>query len=124
MRRTTTGNTRHLVTLDVIGSPVGDGDGGYTEGAVPLNPPTWYCSMASATAGREAPRAGTISATATHRLRGRFHPEISVRTRITFQDPHRGTTRVFAVESVETVEERGAELEVIAHEVVGEVGAP
>jgi head-tail adaptor len=119
MRRTTIGKARNVVTLAVEGAAVPDGDGGYTEGLVALVPATWYCAIDNVNAGLERQRAGTVSATATHRLRGRFHPEISVRTRITFLDPHRGgAARVFAVESVETIEERGGELEVVAHEVI------
>jgi head-tail adaptor len=124
MRRSTIGKARHLVTLDVAGQPVPDGDGGFTETDVPLNPATWYCSIESASAGQERRGAGTVSATATHRLRGRFHPEITVETRVTFVDAARGgLVRYFELESVENVDERGIELELVAHEVLDGTGA-
>lgn len=112
------GRTRQRVTVDgPTGSPTAEG--GYTETWTPLAPPDWYCEILAVGPTDERAVAGTVSATATHELRGRFHPGIDIRTRITFVDGHHGgTTRTFAVESVRNREERGAELSIIAHEVL------
>jgi hypothetical protein len=120
MKSTTIAKTRHLVRLDEPGPPVPDGEGGWTEGSVPLNPPAWYCSIEAATAyGMEREIAGTVSATASHLLRGRFHPGISTTTRIFLTDLHRGgVERRFEVESVRTLDEAGVQLAVLAHEVL------
>lgn len=120
MRTVTVGRTRHLVALDEPGPPVPDGDGGWTEGSVPLNPPAWYCSIEPASAYNvEREVAGTVSATASHLLKGRFHPGISPTTRIWFTDLHRGgKVRRFNVESVRSVDENGEQLVVLCSEVI------
>jgi Phage head-tail joining protein len=118
MKNTTIGRTQY-VTLDVAGPPVQTPQGGYTETWLPLEPAAWYCEILPSGTDTERAIAGTLSATATHELRGRFHPELDVQTRVTLIDRHRGgVTRRFMVESVRARGERGVELSAIAHELI------
>ena len=81
--RTAIGTHRHLVTVQGAGTPVADGDGGFTTPWVNLAPATWYCSIEPATArDLERVAAGTVISTATHIVSGRYHPGITVSTRI------------------------------------------
>jgi head-tail adaptor len=73
-----------------------------------LNPALWDCSIQAATA-RNAERlvAGTIQTSATHLLRGDFHPGITTETRITY----RGVQ--YEVQSVQNDDERDLSLTLI-----------
>jgi head-tail adaptor len=109
---------RHYVSLSRAGTPVPDGDGGYTSGDEPLDPPTWWCAIGTATAAdMERMVAGGQQATATHVLRGQFHPGITVATRIAFRG------RTFEVQSVENEDERDIALRLVCTEVVTHGGA-
>jgi SPP1 family predicted phage head-tail adaptor len=117
---TAIGAFRHCVTLDTAGDPQRDAAGGYSEPPVPLTPATWYCAIQAASArDLERVAVGEISATATHILRGRYHPQLTNAARVHFGD------RTFAVESVHDRDERRIEIEVIARELlVRPVAAP
>ena len=79
------GQYRHLVTLENPGNPVPDGDGGYTEAWTPLDPASWDCAIQAATArALENLAAGTVIAQASHIVTGRYHPGITIETRLTF----------------------------------------
>jgi SPP1 family predicted phage head-tail adaptor len=106
------GAYRHRVTLEQPGDPVPDGEGGYTETFAPLDPPAWDCSIQAATV-RDLERqiAGTIQATATHLVRGRYHPGITTETRLLFEG------RQLAVQSVQNVEERDIETVLVCGEI-------
>jgi SPP1 family predicted phage head-tail adaptor len=106
------GTFRHLVTLEAPGDPVPDGSGGYTEGWAPLTPAAWHCAIEAATAADlERLIAGTAQTTATHLVRGRFHPGITTATRITFRG------RVLEVQSVQNDAERNLTLTLVCAEV-------
>jgi head-tail adaptor len=106
------GQWPHLVTLEQPGDPMPDGEGGYTETFAPLEPPTWYCAIQAATV-RDLERqvAGTIQATATHLVRGVYHPQITTETRLWFEG------RQLAVQSVQTVAERHVETVLVCGEI-------
>jgi head-tail adaptor len=107
------GAYRHRVGLANPTGFVPDGDGGYTEGFAPLDPPDMDASIeAASTRDLERVTAGTVLATATHLVRMRFHPGVTVQTRITFGD------RVFEVQSVTNVDERNIALILICGELV------
>lgn len=92
----------HLVELHEPGGPmVPDGDGGWTQGLQPLDPPTWRCRVAPASV-RELERitAGTPVTHATHIASGPYHPGISTNTQLHFDG------RVLYVNGVATPEER------------------
>lgn len=98
---------------------VPDGDGGYTAGYVPADPPEVDASIQAA-AARDLERvtAGTVLGTATHLVRCRYRPDISLMTRLTFEG------RTFEVQSVSNVDERDIALVLICSEVLapGTVG--
>jgi head-tail adaptor len=113
---TAIGQFRHVVSLLQPGAGTPDPDGGWGGDAWdPLDPPTWHCSIQAASL-RDLQRlsGGVLSTTATHVLRGRYHPQLTRTARIYFG------TRVFDVESVHDQDERRIEVEVIAHEQLGE----
>jgi len=89
------GAYRHVVTLD---DPAG-----------PLDPPEWACAIQSA--GAQVGE-GIVA----QQLRGRFHPGITLETRVHFGP------RTFQVQSVTDVEERQIELILLCAEVVGRHG--
>lgn len=108
------GAFRHHVRLEHPGDPVPDGRGGYIEVWAPLVPAEWFCSIQSAAAQVvERLTAGTMQATATHLLRGDFHPGITTESRVMFEG------RTLQVQSVTDVEERHVEVILICAEVVG-----
>jgi len=114
--QTTIGTHRHLVTVQGPGVPVPDGDGGYTTTWSNLVPPTWYCSIEPATArDLERVTAGTVISTATHVIKGRYHPQIDTSTRLVFE------TRVFQITGVSDPEERHIETICVAVELLGAV---
>jgi len=112
--QTAVGTHRHLVTVQGPTAPVADGDGGSTVTWVNLVPPTWYCSIDPATArDLERVAAGSVISTASHIITGRYHPQITVATRIVFE------TRVFEVTGVSNPEEREIRTIVTAVELLG-----
>jgi head-tail adaptor len=111
--QTSVGSHRHVVSLANPGTAVPDGDGGYTQTPVPLDPAEWHCSVMPATArDLERQAASTVAATATHILTGRYHSGITTQTVVTFK------SRRFAVTGVSNPEERNIETVVLAVEVV------
>jgi head-tail adaptor len=107
----TIGAYRHVVTLAGLGAPVPDGDGGYTIGPAPLDPPTWHCSIDPATQRElEQVSAGTVITTASHIVRGRWRPDITTETQLTFRG------RTLHVTSVRNLEERNITLELVCEE--------
>jgi SPP1 family predicted phage head-tail adaptor len=104
------GEYRHRVQVERKTSTP-DPDGGYLEVWLPLDPPTWDCAIQAASL-RDLQRisGGTVNATATHVLRGRYHAQLSADARILFRD------RTFEVQSVHDREQRQMFLEVICHE--------
>lgn len=119
------GSLRHKVLLQNPGAPVPDGDGGYTPaGWANLEPALWNCSINPATVrDLERVAAGTVISSATHIFKGRFHPQVTTKTRIT-KGPRNvdGTlptgSREFSVTGVQNLEERNIELWLTAVEVV------
>jgi head-tail adaptor len=112
MRTTTAiGTHRHLVTLQNPGAIVADADGNWTQ--IPTTLGTWYCSIEPATA-RDLERrvAGTVIASATHVLKGRYVAGVTTQTKIVFQG------RTFNVTGVANVEERSIDMEILAVEMV------
>ena len=106
------GATRHLVTVRHAAAPVPDGDGNYTRGPyVDGTPPTWHCAIQTASA-RELERfgAGTVIATATHLIRGRYRPDVTTSSQLVCKG------RTFSVISAINVEQRDIESALICQE--------
>ena len=107
------GRRRHLVTLEDPGPPVADGDGGWAESWLPLDPsPVWAAITPATARDLERISAGTIIATASHVVILRYHPGVTTQTRIT----HEG--RIFQVTGIANPEERDRELVLVCVEVV------
>jgi hypothetical protein len=107
------GRRRHLVTLDRPGAPVSDGDGGFSQGWVPLDPPTWFCSIDPLPLSEQERRVHqTITASRVVVLAGAWHPGIGIETRVTFG------ARRFSVSGVEHLDEMPRQTMCYANEVV------
>jgi head-tail adaptor len=73
----------HYCTFQAEGTPVPDGDGGYTTGWGDLDPPQMFMRIDPATAADlERLSAGTVISTATHIIRGPFHPGVTTKSRV------------------------------------------
>ena len=107
------GTRRHRVTLQNPGAPVPDGDGGFTQGWTDLAPRVLHVSIEPATA-RDLERlaAGTNISSASHIVKAPYHPGVTTKTRLTFND------RTLHVASVINPEERNRELVLVCEEVV------
>jgi SPP1 family predicted phage head-tail adaptor len=104
---------RHTVTPQHPGPNVPDGDGGYTNTWIDLVPPTWACSIDPASVrDLERVQAGTVLATASYVIKGRYRPDITTATRLLFNG------RRFSVTGVGNPEERNISLELVAVEIV------
>lgn len=109
----TTDAYRHLVLLQNPGPAVPDGDGGTVPSWTDLVPPTWSCSIEPATAkDLERVAAGTVLATATQIIKGRYRADVTTQTRLIFGG------RTFSITGVANPEERRIRLELVAVEVV------
>ena len=104
------GAFRHLVTFQAPGGSVPDGDGGFTEGWADLGA-AWPVEIIPASVrDLETLTAGTVSATATHVITGRYRPDVTTAARVKFGD------RIFVITGVQNVEERGIEMRIFAEE--------
>lgn len=75
---------RHRVRLENPGTPISDWQGQFTEVWTALSPSDVAASIVPATARNlERLVAGTVLSTATHVIGIRFHPQVTMRTRIT-----------------------------------------
>lgn len=110
----TIGTYRHAATFQTQGPAVPDGDGGFMPSWVPLGPSPWWVSVAPLSAHdleRTAP--GTVISTATHIVRGRYLPGVSVSTRMLWNG------RTFAIAGTRNLDERSIAMELYAVELVG-----
>ena len=106
------GATRHVVRFQV-GSTGPDGDGGTVETWIDLDPPLWDVAIIPATIrDLERETAGTIVASATHVIVGRYRGDITVECRMLFQG------REFRITGVKNVDERGLVMNLFAKETV------
>jgi head-tail adaptor len=104
---------RHRVLFQTPGAPVSDGDGGWTNTWADLAPGAWMVSIEPATArDLERVAAGTVLSTASHIVKGRFHPGVTLQTRMIFGG------RTFSITGKANVEERSITMELVAVEVV------
>ena len=92
------GDYRHLVTFQ---------NPGPTEPVtwIDLDPPTWFVSIEPATTpDLERVAAGTVISSASHLVRGDFHPGVTTESRMLFE------TQVYAITGVVNVEMRGIQM--------------
>lgn len=98
------GDRRHLVTFQAPTTGV-DADGNYIQTWTDLAPATGFVSIEPATtADLERVAAGTVISSASHLVRGDFHPGVTTETRMLFEG------QTFAITGVVNVEMRGVEM--------------
>ncbi len=111
--RTSVSERPHRITMQNPGPAVPDGDGGYTQTWVDLNPLGVSAKITPATeAGLERVTSGTALSTASHVVIIPHHPGVTTKTRVTFG------ARTFYVVGVSNPEERNIETIIVASEVV------
>lgn len=107
------GTYRHRVRLQNPGPPIPDGDGGYTQSWTDLTPAVVDVSIQAATArSLEYLAVGTVAASASHVVTGRWHPGVTTHTRVLFG------SRVLHVTGVGNVDERDVEMILMCQEQV------
>lgn len=107
------GSKTHRLYLQRPGPPVPDGDGGFTESWIDLEPPTMMAWVEPGTATKlERAGTGTTIASATHILHVDFHPDITTKVRAVVEG------RVLNISGVRDLDERHVELELVCEEVV------
>ena len=95
----------HRLWLQRPGPPVPDGDGGYTQTWIDLNPPNPYGAILTATPeNREQLVAGGIQTRASHVIRFPFQDKVTTDCRVLFN------ARTFYVAGVQVTDERDQEL--------------
>ena len=107
------GEYRHVVRFQSV-TTVPDGDGGQTDVWTDLDP-LWHVAIQPATVrDLERQAAGTIVATATHIIRGRYRPDVTVKDRMLFDG------REFRITGVASPKEKKLELWIFAVETISE----
>lgn len=101
---------------DVTVTPTADGEG--LETAIDLTPAVVHAAIVPAMS-REFERTspGSSLSTASHLITIDYHPGVSTRTQIQYDDPRAGTTRIFRVHGVQNPEEASAILILTAEEI-------
>jgi head-tail adaptor len=116
--RTSIGRRQLRIELSIPGPTIPDGDGGYTQAPVPLDPPAVYGAVRPATAADlERITAGTVIAQASYAVSIPFHPGVNTQTELRVEDPPRPPRR-FAVVAVVNPDMRGSDLDLVCSEVV------
>lgn len=116
--QTNVGTYRQSAALFAPTAPVADGDGGFTQTYVALDPAGWRCSIERASvSSAERTFAQTVIAQATHVLRGRYHSGITVATRVQWTD-RAGAAHVADAIDVVDVEGAGVESAIAVAEVL------
>lgn len=112
------GRLRQVVTLATPGTPVADGDGGWTQTDTPPDPAVWRCAIEGASVrAMERAFSGTVIAQASHILTGRYHPGITTETRMTWVD-RSGATHHANVLAVDDTAGAGIQTVALVSEVV------
>lgn len=98
------GRRPHLVACDGLVGEVPDGDGGYTEEFLPLDPPMLHVEIRPVTgADLQQLTDGAVMATTTHTITGPWHPGITTKSRLRFG------SRIFRVTGIASPDERRVE---------------
>ena len=117
-RHGSVGERQKRVKLQKPGGMVPDGDGGYTEGVVPLDPPQMFARIQPASqADLERVMAGAPQTTATHLVSMPYHPGVTVQAQLLVED-HPRPERLFEIVYISNPEERDAEMVLVCAEVL------
>lgn len=102
------GRYNRYVTLSRSPQTTGDSDGFFED----LSPPDWWCLI--------QPNGASSERTTEHAVEGRYRPDITIDTRIVYEDPTKPTgktTRSLYVRSVVNVNEANQTMRLVAEEV-------
>ena len=108
------GDYRHVVTFQDPGPKVADGAGGYTQTWDPIAPGTWRVQIAPLPIvdQERISGGGSVVTTATHVVRGRYHPGVSTKTRMLFNG------KTYSITGKTSKDARGVLMELAAVEQV------
>ena len=108
------GDFRHVVTFQDPSAAVPDGAGGYTQTWADLQPAQWFVQVQQAPIGdlERTAAGGSVITTASHVVRGRYHPGVSTKTRMLFNG------KTYSITGTRTPDERGILMELAAVEQV------
>lgn len=121
--RTSTALRHKRIALLRPGAAVPDGDGGFTQGFVPLDPPSMFGYVRPATVrDLESLAAGTVATHATHLVSLPFHPGVTTDCELRVEQPP-GADRRFAIGAVLNPDERSSDLLLLCTELTAEGGA-
>ena len=113
MRRTPIGQRSCRIALQNPGTPVPDGDGGYSSTWTNLSPSHMWARIEPASTNRlERVTAGTVQSTASHIVTMPYHSGVTTKTRVVFG------VRTFTVTGVSNPNERNIETVCVCSEVV------
>jgi head-tail adaptor len=116
--KTGVGARPHRVTFQNPGPAVPDGDGGFTQAWVDLDPPQLFVAIEAATRlayERNVP-VGTSIYTATHLVKGPFHPGVTTKTRILYTTP--AGSRELHVNAVTDIDTESVEMSLLCTELL------
>lgn len=117
-RQASIGDRQKRVKLQNPGPIVPDGEGGWTQTPIPLDPPALDASIRPASqADLERVMAGTPVTTATHLVAMPYHPGVTVQTQLLVED-YPNPDRTFEVVYISNPNERDAELVLVCAEVL------
>jgi head-tail adaptor len=109
----------HRLTLEnPSGSPVPDGDGGFTQPYAVLSPSVVYASIRPATA-RDLERvvSNAVQSTASHIIECDYHSGVTSQTRVSWTGPRDGQAHVGVVTGVQDPDERNVDMVLAVEEV-------
>jgi head-tail adaptor len=116
--RTSIANRPHWITFEKPGAPVSDGEGGWTNGSAPLDPPGLFGRIQIATArDLEQFGAGTTISQQALVVSIPYHPQITTAT-IARHTDDAATPHVFNVTGVANPDFRNVDLVLLCVEVV------
>lgn len=116
--RTDVNAYRQTATLATVGTPVADGDGGWTQPLIALDPADWRCAIeAASVSSAERSFADTVIAQASYIMRGRFHSGITTKTQVQWTD-RAGAVHTANVIDVDDPEGAGVETVIAVVEVM------
>lgn len=118
MAFTTAGERRQRATFQNPSANVPDGEGGTTQTWANLSPASLFVKIQAATAANlERVAAGTVLSTATHIVNAPFHPDVKLKTRLSWVD-RAGRTHAANVVAVVDLDQRNIELVLVVAEIV------
>lgn len=113
------GERRHKLTVENPGTPVSDGEGGFTQTWTALSPAYVYAAIKPATARHlERVVSNVVQSTASHVIECDYHSGITQETRVTWTGPRDGATHLGMVTGIQDPDGRNVDMVLAVEEVV------